>query len=682
MNRVIMSGVVATGLLAGVCQATTIYVNGTTGNNAWNGLCPVWDGGICGPKLTIQAGIDVAQNSDTVQVADGTYTGEGNKDLDFGGKPITVRSENGPETCIIDCEGEGRGFYFHSGETEFAVVDGFHIRSGSPGVPDLGGGIFVFLSSPTIRNCTISDNTAWYGAGVFCQYSDAAIIACTIAENTAEVGGGIYCEHSSPTVIGCTISRNTAYGAGDTSRGGGVCCEDSSLVIHNCSIVGNAAYSFGGAIFTHSENASDPIITNCMIRDNFAWNGGGIYCDSSDATIQDCTISGNTAQSSGGGVYRWEGNLTLMNSVVADNTAYSYGGGLYCAEEHGFPPTSEATIHNCVITWNWAGLRGGGMFEEYGSVSRMTNCTIANNTAYYESGGGIDSDTYSFMEDCVIKYNSAGSSGGGLLWRGTIRRCVIFANVAAVSGGGIYAKCNIRDCIITHNMAEEYGGGICFGTTGWVRACTITRNASGGYGAALYIGGGAHGYLYDSVVWDNSTAYGPQIVQMNGNEFTVGYSDVEGGEAGIYVGQGCTLIWSDGNIDADPVFVDPDGPDNDPDTWEDNDYHLSADSPCIDAGEPGYYGDWGRTDIDNQMRVWNDRVDMGVDEFGSYVYGDLNCDGVIDPFDIDPFVLALTNPAGYAAAWPNCNIMNADCNGDGEVNAFDIDPFVELLIGG
>ncbi len=62
--------------------------------------------------------------------------------------------------------------------------------------------------------------------------------------------------------------------------------------------------------------------------------------------------------------------------------------------------------------------------------------------------------------------------------------------------------------------------------------------------------------------------------------------------------------------------------------------------------------------------------------------GDLNCDGLIDAFDIDPFVLALTDPAGYEAAFPNCQLENADVNGDGVVNAFDIDPFVELLTGG
>jgi len=61
--------------------------------------------------------------------------------------------------------------------------------------------------------------------------------------------------------------------------------------------------------------------------------------------------------------------------------------------------------------------------------------------------------------------------------------------------------------------------------------------------------------------------------------------------------------------------------------------------------------------------------------------GDLNCDGVVNNFDIDPFVLALTDPAGYAQKFPNCDRMLADINGDGKVDNFDIDPFVKLLGG-
>ena len=61
--------------------------------------------------------------------------------------------------------------------------------------------------------------------------------------------------------------------------------------------------------------------------------------------------------------------------------------------------------------------------------------------------------------------------------------------------------------------------------------------------------------------------------------------------------------------------------------------------------------------------------------------GDLNCDAAVNSFDIDPFVLALTDPAGYASAYPDCSRLLADCNGDGVVNSFDIDPFVDLIIG-
>ncbi|QOJ13523.1 MAG: hypothetical protein HRU75_02205 [Planctomycetia bacterium] len=60
--------------------------------------------------------------------------------------------------------------------------------------------------------------------------------------------------------------------------------------------------------------------------------------------------------------------------------------------------------------------------------------------------------------------------------------------------------------------------------------------------------------------------------------------------------------------------------------------------------------------------------------------GDMNCDGVVTNFDIDPFVLALVDPEAWMAAYPNCPILNGDVNGDGTFTNFDIDPFVELLV--
>ena len=113
-------------------------------------------------QATIQAGINAARNGDTVLVADGTYTGEGNRNLDFGGRAITVSSENGAENCVNDCEEHGRGFYFHSGESRASVVKGFTITNGhSPSADDThGGGIYCMNSSPTIADNIITGNSS------------------------------------------------------------------------------------------------------------------------------------------------------------------------------------------------------------------------------------------------------------------------------------------------------------------------------------------------------------------------------------------------------------------------------------------------------------------------------------------------------------------------------------------
>jgi len=70
---------------------------------------------------TIQAGIIAASDDDTVLVADGIYTGEGNRDIDFLGKLITVQSEHGAESCIIDCEGSEDIHYFYGGAPDMGA---------------------------------------------------------------------------------------------------------------------------------------------------------------------------------------------------------------------------------------------------------------------------------------------------------------------------------------------------------------------------------------------------------------------------------------------------------------------------------------------------------------------------------------------------------------------------------
>jgi hypothetical protein len=145
----------------------------------------------------IQDAIDGCTDGDTVIVRDGTYTGTGNKDLDFahglplGTRAITVRSENGPENCIIDCEDSGRGFHFHSNETLASVVDGFTIRNGAS--PDWAGAILFEVGGGTIRDCIFTGNrttTGWAGGAILVRLGEAHVINCTFSGNQANQGGG------------------------------------------------------------------------------------------------------------------------------------------------------------------------------------------------------------------------------------------------------------------------------------------------------------------------------------------------------------------------------------------------------------------------------------------------------------------------------------------------------------
>jgi len=101
----------------------------------------------------------------------------------------------------------------------------------------------------------------------------------------------------------------------------------------------------------------------------------------------------------------------------------------------------------------------------------------------------------------------------------------------------------------------------------------------------------------------------------------------------------------------------------------------------VSFSDLGLYGDTLELTLaDHSSSRW--MMLSEVEFYGGLRLGDLNCDGTVDGFDIQPFVLALTDPAAYAAAYPQCSMMSGDVNGDGSVDGFDIQPFVELLTGG
>ncbi|MBW1744714.1 MAG: hypothetical protein JRJ47_15005 [Deltaproteobacteria bacterium] len=186
---------------------------------------------------TIQGAINAASDGDVVLVADGTYTGSGNKWISFKGKQITLQSENGPKNCIIDCENSGRGFSFDSGELADSVLSGFTITNGR-----------------------------W-----------------------RDYGGAIYCANSAPTITDCIMVNNRVVGSSNNSHGGAIYLgPGASPTITNCVIIGNSSDYHGGAIYSYNAR---PVIINCTITRNIAVDGGAIYCRFQPApTLMNCIL--------------------------------------------------------------------------------------------------------------------------------------------------------------------------------------------------------------------------------------------------------------------------------------------------------------------------------------------------------------------------------------------------------
>jgi hypothetical protein len=286
---------------------------------------------------TIQGAINSASNGDIIEVAPGTYRGAGNRDIDFQGKAITVRSQAGPEQTIIDCGGEGhRGFYFHLAEGPSSVLRGFTITNARVTGSEVGGGIYCESSSPTIVDCVIKQCTAALGGGIGSSGGEPTIFDCIIedcyADSTrvrAESGNGAgigLIGGSDTAIIGCNIQNNVGLG-----HGAGVYCWQSKAQLSNCDIsynhpVAEATNFRGGGIFCGG-SSSQLTLEGCIISNNTADTGSGIFIgplanaqqDSSieHVRITNCTVANNILSgASVGGIYAVNSDIEISNSIV------------------------------------------------------------------------------------------------------------------------------------------------------------------------------------------------------------------------------------------------------------------------------------------------------------------------------------------------------------------------------
>ncbi len=290
---------------------------------------------------------------------------------------------------------------------------------------------------------------------------------------------------------------------------------------------------------------------------------------------------------------------------------------------------------------------GGGMYNS-GSSPTVTNCIFSGNQANV-GGGMFNSVSFPIITHCVFSGNQA-DFGGGIVNNGgspTVMHCVFNGNTATNVGGGMYnfgGSPTVTNCVFNGNRAND-GGGIysdtAIGIT--INNATFVNNISGGSGGGLLATGVTTYTVNSSIFWHNSDSGGMDTsaqIHVGSGTVDVNYSNVMGGWLGL----------GTGNINADPLFIDADGPDDNPATFADNNVRLSVSSPCIDAGDNSAVPVGVVTDLDGSPRQLDDpftidtgvgfpTVDMGAYEFNFSEFcqfmnkGDLNCDSDINLLD-------------------------------------------------
>jgi hypothetical protein len=165
------------------------------------------------PFATIQKAIDIAASGDQVILGTGIYSGDGNRDLVFRGKDLTVRSLSGARETILDAGGsdtaQHRAFYLEGGLDTTTYIEGLTITGG---YSSSGGGVWCKGASPTFVNCVFTRNTGTISGGaVRCKGSSPHFINCTFfANHSGSVGSSVFClASSSPVFKRCLIAFST-----------------------------------------------------------------------------------------------------------------------------------------------------------------------------------------------------------------------------------------------------------------------------------------------------------------------------------------------------------------------------------------------------------------------------------------------------------------------------------------
>jgi len=422
----------------------------------------------------IQSGLNLADNGDTVLVAPGTYSGDGNRALDFGGVDISLIGTAGSDLTIIDLTYDDFGFIFQNGEPPSALLQGFTIMhadsmQGANAIDILNG------ASPTISDCRITGNkteiSGPYGI-VRVQDGFPFFENCVVDyNNSVEADGIVVVTGGGPWFHGCVMAYNKTTTSCLYASGGQVLLTQSQISLND---VQNGIY--GGAVLEMIStsiffNAHDGArfltgFSSTMDSCSVIANGGtGIIIEGNDTVIQNSDIKGNL----GGGIKHQSVNTSgsvpyVYKTVISGNVNTSSPGGGILMDCTNVPTAPFSPIYDhCTITGNSSAFDGGGI-------------AVCGNALYV--------DITPVFVNCTISANLAGGSGGGLL--------------ASVESLGFDGLITMDHTILWGNCANGVGEEIFAGPDNAVEiTCSDIDTASTGAAGEGYIGWGSNTVFAD-----------------------------------------------------------------------------------------------------------------------------------------------------------------------------------------
>ena len=335
-------------------------------------------------RPTIQGAIDSVVWDEVVCVAPGTYV----ENLDTLGKVVTVVGTAGPTQTTVDGGAAGPVLAVQSGETSGTTVQGFTLTNGAH---DMGGGIAVIGSAPTLRNLRVTGNVASEsGGGIYLHTAFPAVERLIIQGNQAlETGGAVYEYASGAQMVQVDFLENQA-----PIRGGALHASDSASFYTGTVFARNSTSGHGGPIA--APTGAPPLRGHAWIADNDAGgDGGGLHAIGALPGLTSVLITDNRTLGGGdgGGIFLGSSsNPTLDHVTVVGNSASGNGGGIAMVDSHG-------SFSQVSVTHNDAGVDGGGVYGigstpvlSYGNVWGNQPTDFAGIVDPTGTGGNLSAD--------------------------------------------------------------------------------------------------------------------------------------------------------------------------------------------------------------------------------------------------------------------------------------------------